>query len=112
MNDQIRMRVPDGVEHLEKEANSLVSTERMLVCVRVEPLTVDVLEHEVGLSAATHAGVEQTRDAGMCEAREHRSLAAKALLTRSAEQRQVQELDGRAPLETTVVALRQPHRSH
>ena len=85
MDDEIRVRAGHRVEHAEKETDALFRRQHVLRRVRVEALSVDVLEHEIRLPAAAHARVEQACDAGMREAREQRALATKARLTRGAE---------------------------
>ena len=90
MDDQVRVRVADGGEDLERETDARVARELALGRELVDALSLDELEHEVRLAAAAHAGVEQTVDPGMREAREHGALAAKAFL---AERRQQGEIE-------------------
>ena len=51
VHDQVGMRVSDGLEHVEKQAQAGLDTECVLVAVAVDGLPVHVLEHEVRLAA-------------------------------------------------------------
>ena len=112
MDDQVRVRVADGGEHLEHEPDPIVARELAAGGEDVDALALDVLQHEVRLTAAAHARVEQARDPGMGEPREHRALAAESLLADRSQEREVEQLDRRASLEPAVGAAREPHGAH
>ena len=52
VHDQVRVRVRDGGEHVEEEAQPRLDAEAVRVAVAVDRLALDVLEHEVGLARA------------------------------------------------------------
>ena len=83
MHDEAGVRVSHRVEHVEEEPHDRCRAEPVRAHVLVDALAVHVLEHEVRLPGGAHAGVEQARDAGVLEAREHRSFAPEALLSRA-----------------------------
>ena len=82
----------------------VVDAEPLLVAVAVDVAAVDVLEHQVRLSGAGDAGVDQPRDVRMREPREDRAFALEALLAGAADQRRVQQLERGAALEAAVAA--------
>src|SRR3954467_6152269 len=112
MHDQTGVRVSHRIQHAEEEADDLDRREPVRANVFVDSLPVHVLEHEIGLTRSTHARIEQARNTGVLETCEHRSLAAKALLTRAREQREVEELHGRASLEASIGAASEPYGPH
>jgi hypothetical protein len=109
VDDQVGVRVRDRREHVEKEPQPVVDPQRALVAILVDGDAVDVLEDQVGLSRGGHARVDQVRDVRVRDAREDVPLAAEALLGGAPEPRDVEQLDGGAPFEAAVAALRQPH---
>ena len=54
----------------------------------VDALAFDQLEHQVGLAAGGHAGIEQARDVRVREAGEDRAFALEAARAGAADQRQ------------------------
>ena len=84
----------------------------MLVAVAVDVLAVDVLEHEIGLAGRRDAGIDEVRDVRVGQAGEDGAFATEALLARAADERDVQQLDRRAPLETAVAAFGEPDAAH
>ena len=65
MDDQVGVRVGDGIEHVEEQAEPRLDAERALVAVAVDGLAVDVLEHEIGLAGLRDAGVDEVGDVRM-----------------------------------------------
>ena len=112
MHDQVRVRVGDGFEHVDEQAQASVGVERVLVAVVIDALAFDVLEHQVGMTARRHAGVDEVRDVRMGEAREDVAFAAEPLFAGPAHQREVEQLDRDPSLEAAVAALAQPHAAH
>ncbi len=78
VDDQVRVRVRDRLEHVEEEARrGPRRPERSAVAVRVDRLALDVLEDEVRLARAGDAGVEQAGDVRVGEPREDVALRRK-----------------------------------
>ena len=56
------MRVRHRGQHVEEQPHARRDVERRVVAVAVDALAVDVLEDQVRLARAGHAGVDQARD--------------------------------------------------
>ena len=84
----------------------------VLVAVAVDGLTVDVLEDEIRLARRRHARIDEARDVRVRDPGEDVAFAPEPLLAGAAHQRDVQQLDRRAPLEAAVAALGQPDAAH
>src|SRR5215471_1027001 len=84
----------------------------MLVAVRDEGRTRDVLERKIRLAVFGQSGVEEPRDVGMIQARENSPLAGQPLREPEPHQCRRHELQGYATLEQAVDALREPNAAH
>ena len=78
MHDEVAVRVRDRGEHVEEQPHARFDVETALLRIAIDALAVDVLEHEVRLTARRDAGIDQLRDVRMPELREHRSFAHEA----------------------------------
>ncbi len=112
VNDQIRVGVPDRLQHLEYQPDPLVARKLPRLGEGVDPLAFDVLQHEIGLSRGRHARVEESRDPRMRQAGERGALAAETLLPGVGQQRQAHELDCGPALESSIAAPGEPDGSH
>ena len=65
-----------------------------------------------GWPVARDAGVDQVRDVRMRQPGEDGAFAPEPLFAGAADQRDVEQLDGRAALEAAVAALGQPDAAH
>ncbi len=106
------MCVCDGGEHVEKQTDTGFNRQPLLVAVPVDVAAFHVLEDQIGLASVRHAGVDQTSDLRMRQAREDRPLAFEALLTAAADERSVEQLHGGAALEAAIAARGQPDGAH
>ena len=104
--------LPTASSTCRKRRSARVARERVLGDVVVDANTVDVLEHQIGLSASAHPRVQESRNSRMRETREHRALASKARLTGGRHEREIEQLHGGAPFERPVRAASQPHGAH
>ena len=86
--------------------------ERVLAAVHVDALAVDMLEDEIRLARGRHTRIDEVRDVRVGQAGENCALAPESLFAGAAHQRDVQQLDRRAPFETAVAAFGQPHAAH
>jgi hypothetical protein len=112
VDDQVRVRVGDRLQHIEKETDARIDPERVLVAVAVDGLTVHVLEDEVRLAAWRYACIDQPGDVGVRHLGEETAFAPESFLTGAPHQRDVQQLDRGASFEAAVAALRQPDAAH
>ena len=78
MNDQILMRVLDGGADVDEQLESLAQVEPALVAVLIERLALDVLHDQVWLAIVRLAGIDQSRDVRMIQARENLPLGTEA----------------------------------
>jgi len=112
MHDQVGVRVGDRLQHVEKQANARLDPLRLLVTVAVDGLTVDVLENEVRLAHGRYARIDEASDVRVRHLCEKIAFAPESLLAVAPHQRDVQQLDGHAPFEAAITALRQPDAAH
>src|SRR5262249_3443524 len=112
VDDQVRVCMNDRVENVEKETQPRIDAQRALVAESVEAHACDVFEDEIRLAGRRDAGVDQTRDMRMRQTGEYRAFPAKTLLAGTPDERDVEELDRHASLETTIAALGQPDAAH
>ena len=80
MDDQVGVGVRDRRQHVEEQADARLDAEPLVVAVAIDVLAVDVLEHQVGLPGARHAGVDQPGDVRVRQPGEDRALAAEPRL--------------------------------
>ena len=73
VDDQVGVGVRDRRQDVEEQADARLDAEPLVVAVAIDVLAVDVLEHQVGLTGARHAGVDQPRDVRVREPGEDRS---------------------------------------
>ena len=74
MDNQIRVRVRDRVQHLEKQAQARAQIEPMLLAVLIDRLSVDVFEDQVRRPRRRDAGIDELRDVRMDQAAEDGAL--------------------------------------
>ena len=104
MDDQVGVGVRDRRLDVEKQADARLDGEPLLVAEAIDVAAGDVFEHQVGLSRARDAGVDEPGDVRMREAREDGAFALEALLAAAADQRGVQQLQRRLTLEAAVAS--------
>ena len=110
--DQIGVRVAHGAQHLEEQPHALLDGQGVVLRVDIDRLSINVFQHEVRLTVGGHARVEEPRDPRVGEPGQHRPLAAESFLAEGTQAGQVEELDRRSSLESSVGAPREPHRAH
>ena len=74
---------------VEKQGDPRLDGKRVGVAVDINCFAFDVLEDQIRLTTAGHAGIEQSRDVGVREPREDAALALKALGAAPGYQREV-----------------------
>ncbi len=105
------MRVRNRTRDLHAQAQPVPHRQPAGLAPGVDGLAVDVLQRQVGAAALVDAGVVQTRDGGMLEARADLALAGHPL-GQSGAPRQPRQLDRDLALEAAVGAFGQPHAAH
>ena len=112
VHDEVRVRVRDRRQDVQKQADTRGDAELSAVAVAVDLLAVDVLQHQKGLADRREAGVDEMRDVRVRQPREDVALSRETLFAGVADQRGVQQLHGDPALESAVAAFGQPHASH
>ncbi len=112
VDDQVRVRVRDGREHVEQQPQPRVDAQRSPIAIFVEALAVDVFQHEERLAGRRDARIDEMRDVRMREPREDAAFAPEARFARAADERRVQEFHRGAAFEAAVAAFREPDRAH
>jgi hypothetical protein len=112
VDDEVRVSVRHGGEHVEEEPHAGRDVERPLVAPAVDRLALDVFEHQVRLAGLRDAGIDQLGDVRVFQTREDRALAAEAGGPRGAQESGGEKLDRDHPLEAPVVSPRQPDGAH
>ena len=67
MDDELTLCVRNGIEHVQKQRETLRQRQSMGPAVLVDRLALDVLENQVGLPVLAHAGIEEPSDVGVGE---------------------------------------------
>ena len=96
MDDEVLVRVGQRA-HAFDERHALAQAQAARAAPVVDALAVDQLHHEIREPVGRGAGIEQSRDAGVIEVRQHLALEAEALGERRAA-RCRQNLDRGAPI--------------
>lgn len=112
MDDQARVGVRHAVQHLKEQLKARLGRQPPSIAVGVDPLPLDVLEHQIRLAGGVYTGVEQTGDAWMAESRERGAFASEARASCRIEQRQVEQLDRGDAVITSIAAPSHPDRPH
>ena len=99
----------DRGQHVVEQRETLAHAEALLLAMEVDGFALHQLEHEIGLPAGRHAGVEQARDVRVRQARQDLAFALEALGRGAPEQRQVQQFHRDFAAVAPVVAPRPPH---
>ncbi len=112
VHDEVGVRVRDGRQDVEEQADAGLDAKRPIVAVLVDVPAGDVLEHQVRLSGARDAGVDQPGNVGMREAGKDGPFPLEAFSAGASDQLGVEQLDRRLTFESAVVPRRQPHAAH
>src|ERR671920_1149795 len=78
VDNEVRVRVGYGIEHLLKEHEALADTELVFIAILIDPKAIHILEDQVWLAAVSHARVEKAPDVGMPQQRERRPFSSEA----------------------------------
>src|SRR5262245_52962798 len=108
VHDQIGVSVGNGLEYVEKESDARFDSERVLVAIPIDGLTVHMLENEVRLARCRDPRIDEASDVGMSELREKRAFAPEPLFAVASHQGDVQQLDRGAPLEASLAPFCEP----
>ena len=112
MQDQLAVRMSDGCEHFEEQPHARANIERARLTPAIQRRTLHVLQNEVRLPVVGHTGIDQPRDVRVIQPREYLAFLPKALDPLRIHQREIEELDCRAPFEAAVDTTREPHGAH
>src|SRR5215471_20950931 len=93
MNDQVRVRMCDGSEYIQEQANSCLHVQLALVAVHIDRFAFNVFKDEVGLSSRGDAGIEKVGNMWMGEPAENRTFLLESFFANATEQAHTQELD-------------------
>ncbi len=106
------MRVRDRREHVQKQADATFDSQGSGVAELVEWLALHILDDQVGLAIRHRTRIDEARDVGVRQPRQHASLTTKSIESVRRVRGQVEELDRERAFEVAVAALRQPHFAH
>ena len=110
MDDQVAVRVADGLADLEEEVDALVDGQPVLLAVRGEGRSFDELHHKEGRAVLRGAGVEEAGDAGMLEATEDALFGQEAAQAVGRGEALAQHLHGNGrPQVVALCAVHHPH---
>src|SRR5215472_5466489 len=99
------MRMRDCCQHIEEEADSCFNAECAVVAIAIDMIALDVLEHQIRLSARGYASIYQFGDMRVGQPCENITLPLESFLTAAAGECHAKELDSNLPLEVAVVPL-------
>jgi hypothetical protein len=112
VHDQIGVGVSHSGEQLQEQREAGRYIQASLIAPGIDRRTIHVLEDQVRLAGSAYAGVEQPGDVGMGQPGKQIAFGPEAGFAPGTAQCERQELDRAGALETTIVALGQPNRSH
>src|SRR2546429_587573 len=112
MDDETRVSVLHRAEHLKQQVQALVNIQLRTVAVRRDRRSGYVLQRQVRLPVLRKAGIKQSRDVGMAEARQNFALACEPLRHAATHQRRMHELESNLAREQSIGSLSQPHTAH
>jgi hypothetical protein len=112
VHDQVGVRVRHRREDVEEQPDARIDPQRVLVAMLVEVPAVNVLQHQIRLAGTRDAGVDETRDVRMSEARENGAFALEAFSTSAPDELGVEQLHRGLTLESAVAARREPYAAH
>ncbi len=111
MHDQIGVSMRDSIQDVEKQANTGVDVEPVVIAITVHRLALAIFEDEVSLPLGGNAGVDHLRDVGMRKTSEDVSLTPEAFGA-GLRHGEIQKFNSDAALETAIASFGQPHCSH
>ena len=97
VHDQVRVRVGDGLQHVEKQTDARLDPERVLVAVAVDGLTVHVLEDEVRLARCRYTRIDEASDVRVRHLGEKIAFAPESLLAGAAHSAMFSSLTATRP---------------
>src|ERR1700683_4249692 len=106
------VRMANRRKHTLEQRDSCLEAELKTIAVGIDRLTLDVLEHEVGLRIVDDPGIDEACAIGMIQPAEHSSLASESLFSGPAKQVGVDELDRDCTLESSVGSAGSPDAPH
>ena len=113
MNDELAVRVGDGVRDLQKQAQPRRASRALrLAAIDIERPALDVFDREIRLAVVSEAGVVEPRDVRMIERGEDRRARAPCALRARSAADDVRQLERDRPIDQAVDALGEPHRAH
>jgi hypothetical protein len=112
MDNQIRMRVSDGSEHIDKEVDTRFDVERATIAITIDVFAANMFENEIWLHAPANTRVQKLCDMWMSEPTEDCAFASEALLSAASREGNVEKLYRRPTLEPPIAALGKPNAAH
>ena len=112
MDDQVRVCVSNGVQHVQEQANARFRPQAAPVTVTIDRFTVHVFQHEIRLAERRDTGINQPGDVGMSETGQDAAFPPEPFSARPADQGGIQKFDGGPAFESAVTSARQPHGAH
>src|SRR5262245_19876438 len=112
MDDEILVRMRDGLAHDDEQCDARRERESLAIAPRIDALAVDVFEHEIAFAAGSDAGIEQARDVRIVESSEQTALAREPFIRAAIRGREPQQLDRRESVVQTIRAAGEPNLRH
>ena len=112
MHDQVRVSVGHRTQHFEEKADSRFHIQFLPVAVAIDAVTLDIFENQIRLTRGRYPSIDKFRNVRMREPSKNAAFALETPFPAFPHQCDVDEFHRHSSLETSVVALRQPHASH
>ena len=112
MQDQLGMRVRDRGEYVLEQSHARFQIERPTLAPAADRFTLDVIQHQIGLTHLGNTGIDESCDVRVGQATEGVAFTPKAFDAAGTEEREIEQLDGNACFVPSVTAMSKPDRAH
>jgi hypothetical protein len=79
VHNQVRVRIGDRLQDVEKQPDTGLDTQSLLIAVAVDVVALDMLENEIGLSGVRYPRIDQFGDIRVRQSAENDAFALESL---------------------------------
>ena len=112
MDDQLTLRVGNGVENIEEQHQAPRQGQRPRLTVPIDRLPLDVFEDEVRLPAFAHPGIKKARDVSVGQPGQEICLVTDLSNRQRTEAATLEQLNRHLALELFIAPTPKPNAAH
>src|SRR3569833_531794 len=112
VNDEVAECILNSAQHLLKQAQSPPDVQAVFVAEGCQRSPGNILQRQVGLPVVAESRVIEARDVWVDELREDVTFGLKTIRELACERPRMRQLECHRPLDDTIAASSQPHRTH